>query len=380
MLALIIFQAFFGGTSVRKRAIFLAPFAAMLMLLTAIGPARATDYTQVTDSWALARITQTGPVAAPGNGRTYNYTTHSQGEGVNAYIIDAGIDIDHPDFGGRAQVKYDPFGNGPNDCTGHGTGMAESLGGATYGVAKKVNLIAVNAENCHGSWAWQDYYNAIMWVKDNAVKPAVAVISHNWNGAGYFGQLGQLTQAVNDLSNSGVSVVVSAGNVGGPVPYCLFPWLCVSAGPDAQRWAVDNPPANAGQAIVVMGTSPDDTVPLNNRVTPDCISTNTGQPVNAWSTVGGDIYAPGFPVMTIREVPNAHNAPFGYDCGTSYAAPITAGVVALYKATYGDAPSPTVKAWILDHATVGAITNNPPQDGTNANTYTPNRLLNTAGL
>jgi hypothetical protein len=368
---------------VKRKSLLLAPLGALLMVLTALSPARATDNTQTTDSWALARITQTGPVAPPGNGQTYTYTTHSQGEGVYAYVIDGGFDVNNPEFGGRASVAY-PVGGSTNDCTGHGTGVAESLGGNTYGVAKKVNLLSVNAENCtaagKGNYTAQDYINAIEWVAHNHVDPAVAVISHNWNGAGYFGNLPgfefvqQLGQAVDDLANSGVFVAVSAGNVSSKaIPYCA--WIfCLNAGPDAQRYAVDNPPANASAALSVMGTAPDDTVPLNNHVSPECIV--NGQPFPAWSTVGGDIYAPGFPVKTMNE----DSRELGYDCGGSYATPMAAAVGALYKATYGNAPSATVKAWIISHATRNAVTNNPPQVGSNVLTFTPNLLLNTGGL
>ncbi|NUP34939.1 MAG: hypothetical protein HOU01_24980 [Streptomycetaceae bacterium] len=59
---------------------------------------------------------------------------------------------------------------------------------------------------------------------------------------------------------------------------------------------------------------------------------------------------------------------------------MAAGVAALYKATYGETPSPAVKAWIIAYATQGAITNNPPQEGNEPNTFTPNRLLSTGVL
>ncbi|WP_371617653.1 S8 family serine peptidase [Streptomyces sp. NBC_00454] len=345
----------------------LAAFAA-LVLAAAIPAAAATAdtrpaSTRITDSWALARITQTGPV--PAGQSSYSYTTQSQGEGVNAYIIDSGIDISHPDFEGRASVEYDPFGNGPNDCTGHGTGLAENLGGRTYGVAKKVNLLAVHTQPCGGGGTNQDFINAINWVAAHHKSPAVAVFAHNWNGFGYYGLMNEVSVAINNLAQSGVFVAVSAGN---PTD---AGWLFPAAN---QRYAVENPPANASQALVVMGTAPDDTVPLGLVPNPGCNN------YKAWSAVGGDIYAPGFPVKTIKEVPNAHNSPFVNDCGTSYAAPMAAGVGALYKATYGDAPSATVKSWITAHATQGAVTNNPPQDGGNTNTFTPNLLLNTGGL
>lgn len=345
-------------------------------------PAATADpvptYTQTTDSWALARLTQTGPVT-PGQ-TSFTYTTYTQGEGVDAYVIDAGVDINHPDFSGRASVAYDPFNVGPNDCTGHGTGVAENLGGDTYGVAKKVRLLSVNTQSCSGAGgSVADWVNAINWVADHhdPSRPSVAVISHSWPGAGYFGLFNELAQAVNNLSQHNVFVAVAAGNVGSAVTYSFGPFW-VTAGPNVQRYAVENPPANSGQALIVMGSAPNDTVPLGDAATPGCGT--LPDTFKGWSAVGGDLYAPGFPVKTIKELPNAHNSPFISDCGTSYAAPMAAGVAALYKATYGETPSPTVKAWIIAHATQGAITNNPPQEGTDPNTITPNRLLNTGGL
>ena len=94
--------------------------------------------TQTNPPWGLDRI---GQRDLPLN-QTYSYTT--TGAGVNAYIIDTGIRRTHTQFGGRAFVGFDAIGDGQNtnDCNGHGTHVAGTVGGSTYGVAKAVRLFA----------------------------------------------------------------------------------------------------------------------------------------------------------------------------------------------------------------------------------------------
>ena len=64
---------------------------------------------------------------------------------MHAYVIDTGIRRTHTEFGGRAAVGIDAIGDGQNtnDCDGHGTHVAGTIGGTTYGVAKDVDLVAV---------------------------------------------------------------------------------------------------------------------------------------------------------------------------------------------------------------------------------------------
>src|ERR1044072_1111148 len=105
------------------------------------------NITQSNPPWGLDRLAQTD---LPLNS-SYSYTT--TGSGVNAYIIDTGIRRTHTQFGGRAVVGFDAIGDGRNtsDCNGHGTHVAGTVGGSTYGVAKHVRLFAVSALNCSGS-------------------------------------------------------------------------------------------------------------------------------------------------------------------------------------------------------------------------------------
>ena len=114
----------------------------------------------------------------------------SAGEGTYAYIIDSGIDIDHPDFEGRAtfgasfvsneaetdKSKYQqplcPAGLPSwllmGNADGHGTHVAGTTGSVSYGVAKKTNLIAVKVLNAEGSGKLSDVIAGIQWAVDDA--------------------------------------------------------------------------------------------------------------------------------------------------------------------------------------------------------------------
>ena len=104
------------------------------------------EETQTGATWGLDRIDQR---ALPLSG---SYTYERPENGVTAYVIDSGILPTHQEFGGRASVGADFVGDGRNgiDCNGHGTHVAGTIGGATYGVAKDVDLVAVRVFACTG--------------------------------------------------------------------------------------------------------------------------------------------------------------------------------------------------------------------------------------
>lgn len=265
------------------------------------------------DPWGLDRIDQTnGPLS-----RTYTYTT--TGAGVHAYIIDTGIWDLHPDFGGRANNVYDAFGATGTDCHGHGTHVAGTIGGSTYGIAKGVSLHGVRVLSCGGLGLTSQIIAGIDWVRQNAVKPAVANMSLG----------GGLSTALNDattnLWNSGVFVAVAAGNDN--VDACTAS------------------PASATGAFTAAASE----------------KTDAKASYSNWGTCV-EAYAPGSAIVSDFLGGTTMSL-----SGTSMASPHFAGVAVLYKATFGDQPSTTVSSWIVSNSTSGVITGNPAG--------TPNKLL-----
>ncbi len=109
-------------------------------------PARDVQTKAPAHSWGLDRIDQRHlPL-------DNDFSVNHSGQGVTAYIVDSGIDFNHMDFGGRARPGFDAINDGRNgaDCNGHGTHVAGTVGGTTFGVARKVSLISVRVLNCEG--------------------------------------------------------------------------------------------------------------------------------------------------------------------------------------------------------------------------------------
>jgi subtilisin family serine protease len=268
--------------------------------------------------WGLDRIDQRAlPLS-----RTYTWTHN--GQGVRAYVIDTGIATGLADFGGRASNVYDALGGNGADCNGHGTHVAGTIGGATYGVAKSALLRGVRVLNCSGSGSTSGIIRALDWVRTHAIKPAVANMSL---GGSYSSTLNSATAA---LANSGVFVAVAAGNSG--LNACNY--------------------------------SPSSTAAAYTTAASDRTDLRA-----SWSNYGScvDGYAPGVSVKSDWYTGGTNTI-----SGTSMASPHAAGVAALYKSTFGDAASSTVASWINTNATAGVIRSNP--------SGTANRLLDKAGL
>ncbi|NBE82917.1 S8 family peptidase [Micromonospora rubida] len=159
--------------------------------------------TQQNAPWNLDRID--APLGLSG---TYSYA--SQGTGVRAYIVDSGINIAHQNFGGQAIYGYDAVdGMLPaDDCSGHGTHAAGTVGGTTYGVAKDVVLVAVKVFDCVLPSTLSILISGINWmvVDHQAGQPAVANIGiqSTLNNA--------LNTAVANAVADGITVTVPAGN------------------------------------------------------------------------------------------------------------------------------------------------------------------------
>lgn len=155
-----------------------------------------------TDNWGLDRIDQ---AQLPLSG-TYSYV--STGKGVNAYVIDDGIAISHPDFGGRAVNAHDATGENFTMCAKHthGTQMASVLGGTRFGVAKEVSIHSVKVSRCDDTTSRSIKIAALEWVAVNHKKPAL--VSMSLSGSAH----GDYTAAVNGLVSAGVFIASSAGN------------------------------------------------------------------------------------------------------------------------------------------------------------------------
>jgi len=265
------------------------------------------------DPWGLDRIDQ----GALPLSRTYSYT--ATGTGVHAYIIDTGIWTLHPEFGGRANNVFDAYHATGEDCNGHGTHVAGTIGAATYGVAKGVSLHGVRVLSCAGIGLTSDVIAGVDWVTANHVNPAVANMSLGG------GKSSALDQAVTSLWNSGVFLAVAAGN-------------------DNVDACTESP---AGAPSVF-------TVAASEKTDAKASYSNWGGCVEA--------YAPGSAIKSTFLAGTTMTL-----SGTSMATPHVVGVAALYKATFGDAASATVSNWIITNSTTGVITGN--------GNGTPNRLL-----
>jgi subtilisin family serine protease len=269
--------------------------------------------TQSGATWGIDRIDQRN---RPLSG-TYTYT--STGSGVTAYIIDTGIQTSHPQFGGRAAVAYDALGGNGQDCNGHGTHVAGTVGSSTYGVAKGVTLRAVRVLDCNGSGSTSGVIAGMNWVANNHVAKSVANMSL---GGGFSSTM---NTAANNLANSGVFLAVAAGN--------------------SNASACNSSPSSAANVTSVAASTSTDA---------KASYSNYGSCVH--------LYAPGSSITSTWL-----NSGTNTISGTSMASPHVAGVAALYKATFGDASYSTIRSWLTTNATSGVITGNP--------TGTPNRLL-----
>lgn len=265
------------------------------------------DASQSPATWGLDRIDQRNlPL---NNTYTYNFT----GSTVHAYIIDTGIRTTHSEFGGRAFKNFDSVGDGQNgnDCNGHGTHVAGTVGGSTYGVAKSVTLHAVRVLNCAGSGTNSGVIAGVDWVTSNRQSPAVANMSLGGSASN------ALDTAVNNSINSGVTYAIAAGN--------------------SNRKACNYSPARVAAAITVGAT------------------TNTDARAS-YSNYGSclDLFAPG---SSITSAWYSSDTATNTISGTSMATPHVAGVAALYLQAHPSSTPTQVRDAIVNNATSGVVSN-----------------------
>ncbi|MEU5261151.1 S8 family peptidase [Amycolatopsis sp. NPDC021455] len=283
------------------------------------GRVRKTGTQPGPPSWGLDRIDQRDlPL-------DNSYTYPNTASNVTAYVIDTGIRVTHRDFGGRASWGTNTTGDGiDSDCNGHGTHVAGTIGGASYGVAKDVRLVAVKVLDCDGSGSFAGVAAGIDWVTGHhASGPAVANMS-----LGAPGSDDVTEDAVRGSIADGVTYAIAAGN----------------EDDDACGYT----PARVAEAITVDASDSADT--------------------RAWFSNYGactDLFAPG---VDITSAWNGSDSDSNTISGTSMATPHVTGGAALLLGT-NPALSP---AQVAD----AMITNATPGKITDPGTDSPNRLLN----
>ena len=273
--------------------------------------------TQNNATWGIDRIDQRNrPLST-----TYTYSTTASN--VTAYIIDTGINLNHNEFGGRAKSGFDAVdGGSADDCNGHGTHVAGTVGGRTYGVAKGVKLVAVRVLDCKGSGSNAGVIQGINWVTNNAARPAVANMSLGG------GASSAVDQAVANSIAKGVTYGVAAGN--------------------ENTNACNSSPARTPAAITVGAT------------------TNTDARAS-YSNYGTclDIFAPGSNITSSWYTSSGATNTIS---GTSMATPHVVGAAALVLAGNPNATPAQVRDTLVSRSTPNVVT------GVNGS---PNKLLYT---
>lgn len=273
---------------------------------------------QAQATWGLDRIDQ---VNLPINS-SYNFTR--TGAGVYVFIIDSGVRATHMDFYGRTRVGYTSVndGNGTNDCNGHGTHVAGTAAGTTWGVAKGAYVVPVRVLDCAGNGSWSAVIAGIDWVAASTLRPAVANMSL---GGGYSQSL---NAAVARAVAKGVTFAVAAGN--------------------SNADACKSSPSSEATAIAVGATSSNDA---------RASYSNWGSCV--------DIFAPG---SSITSAWMTGDTATNISSGTSMASPHVAGAAALVLQGNPTAAPATVRDALRGSATSNHVSG--------AGTASPNLLLN----
>ncbi|MFD3503376.1 S8 family peptidase [Streptomyces sp. NPDC058676] len=277
-----------------------------------------TDTTQSSAPWGLDRIDQT---SLPLSG-TYTYPD-TGGSGVTAYVIDTGVRITHSQISGRASYGYDAVDGDTtaSDGNGHGTHVATTIAGSTYGVAKKAKIVAVRVLDNAGSGTTAGVIAGINWVTNNHSGPSVANMSLGG------GASTTLDTAVANSIASGVTYAVAAGN----------------SSANASSYS----PARVASAITVGATT----------------STDARASYSNYGSVL-DIFAPGSSITAGWYTSDTATNTIS---GTSMATPHVAGAAAVYLAGHTSSTPAQVATALVNGSTTGKVTS--------PGTGSPNRLL-----
>jgi subtilisin family serine protease len=282
-------------------------------------PMYALDTQSPTPSWGLDRVDQR---ALPFSN---SFTASAYGAGVDVYIVDTGIFTTHTDFSSRLRSGFSAINDrrGSNDCNGHGTHVAGTAAGATYGVAKAASIIPVRVLDCKGSGSTTGVIAGLDWIVQHHVagKPSVANMSLGG------GVSSALDTAVQNVINDGVVMAVAAGN--------------------SNADACNSSPARAANAITVGATE---------RTDIRASYSNFGTCL--------DIFAPGSSITSawINSTTATNTI-----SGTSMASPHVAGVAAVLLDTNPTSTPAEIAAMLRASATPNLVTS--------AGTGSPNYLL-----
>ncbi|KAL2258709.1 hypothetical protein VTK26DRAFT_7874 [Humicola hyalothermophila] len=266
----------------------------------------------------LARLSHSTPSA---RNRPYTFDS-SAGEGITVFVVDTGIRISHSDFEGRATWGANFINNVDTDENGHGSHVAGTIGGKTFGVAKKVNLVAVKVLDADGSGTNSGVIQGMQFVASAATSQGLsgkAVMNMSLGGS----RSRAVNSAINQIEAAGVVPVVAAGN--------------------ENQDAANTSPGSAEAAITVGA--------IDQRTDARASFSNFGSVV--------DIFAPG---VQVQSVGIANDNATETLSGTSMASPHVAGLAAYLMALEGISGARTVSDRIkeLAAATGARVRNNVP--------------------
>lgn len=266
--------------------------------------------TSVESNWGLTRVSNRGKM----DSSKKPTVLETDGQGVNVYILDTGIETKHPEFESRATfgnsfVKTDPT---DSDHNGHSTHVASSVAGKTFGVAPSANLVSVKVLDGSGSGSLSGVMAGIEWViKDHKQRKNAKSVANMSLGSG---RHELINRAVNSAVDAGIHMVVAAGN--------------------SNRDACLESPSSAEKVTSVGASTKEDKRAYFSNYG-DCVS----------------LYAPGHEITgawlggTTKTI-----------SGTSMASPHVAGTIAALLSRSKDSPSPAdMRKAIIKTATMGVL-------------------------